>query len=228
MLLIETDGKALFEEVGISVPASVLVTSPAVTNLPGTGPWIVKAQVPVGGRGKAGGVLRGVSMAQVNAAVERLIGSRLKGHQVDSCLVEQAVEGDERYLAVMVDAASYGVRVIYAAQGGVEIEQTDGATMRLCAPDIDAIAAAVTDLVAAEPPQQRDAIVAIGRRLATLMLQHELALAEINPLFISAFGCVAGDAKVVVDLNAIDRQPRIAAMIEARPETYADANRKLR
>ncbi len=228
MLLIETDGKALFEEVGISVPASVLVTSPAVTNLPGTGPWIVKAQVPVGGRGKAGGVLRGVSMAQVNAAVERLIGSRLKGHQVDSCLVEQAVEGDERYLAVMVDAASYGVRVIYAAQGGVEIEQTDGATMRLCAPDIDAIAAAVTDLVAAEPPQQRDAIVAIGRRLATLLLQHELALAEINPLFISAFGCVAGDAKVVVDLNAIERQPRIAAMIEARPETYADANRKLR
>ena len=99
---------------------------------------------------------------------------------------------------------------------------------RGCAPDIDAIAAAVTDLVAAEPPQQRDAIVAIGRRLATLLLQHELALAEINPLFVSAFGCVAGDAKVVVDLNAIERQPRIAAMIEARPETYADANRKLR
>ena len=84
MLLIEADGKALFEEVGISVPASVLVTSPPVTNLPGTGPWIVKAQVPVGGRGKVGGVLRGVSMAQVNAAVERLIGSRLKGHQAIS------------------------------------------------------------------------------------------------------------------------------------------------
>jgi len=129
---------------------------------------------------------------------------------------------------VMVDAASYGVRVIYAAQGGVEIEQTDAATTRLCTPDIDAIAAAVTDLVAAEPSQQRDAIVAIGRRLATLLLQHELALAEINPLFISAFGCVAGDAKVVVDFNAIERQPRIAAMIEARPEIYADANRKLR
>jgi succinyl-CoA synthetase beta subunit len=52
-------------------------------------------------------------------------------------------------------------------------------------------------------------------------------LAEINPLFVSAFGCVAGDAKVVVDLNAVERQPRIAALIEARAEAYADANRKL-
>ncbi|HEY3845540.1 MAG TPA: ATP-grasp domain-containing protein [Acetobacteraceae bacterium] len=228
MLLIEADGKALFAEHGIPVPDSVLVTGPPVANLPGTGPWIVKAQVPAGGRGKAGGVLRGVSLQQVNAAVQRLVGTRLKGHQVDACLVEHAVAGEERYLAVMVDAASYGVRIIYAAEGGVEVENTGAATARVCAPEVDAVAAAVAQLVAAEPPAQRDAIVAIGRKLATLLLEHELALAEINPLFISAFGCVAGDAKVVVDLNAVERQPRIAALIEARAETYADANRKLR
>jgi succinyl-CoA synthetase alpha subunit/succinyl-CoA synthetase beta subunit len=228
VLLIEADGKALFAEHGIPVPDSVLVTAPPVANLPGTGPWIVKAQVPVGGRGKAGGVLRGVSLQQVNAAVQQLVGTRLKGHQVDACLVEQAVAGDERYLAVMVDAASYGVRVIYAASGGVEIEQTGAAADRVCAPEPDAITAAVRELVAAEPPAQRDAIVAVGGKLATLLLNYELALAEINPLFISGFGCVAGDAKVVVDLNAVDRQPRIAAMIAARGETYADANRKLR
>ena len=166
MLLIEADGKALFEQYGISVPAGVLVTAPPVADLPGTGPWIVKAQVPVGGRGKAGGVLRGVSLQQVNAAVQRLVGTRLKGHRVDACLVEQAVVGEERYLAVMVDAASYGVRVIYAAAGGVEIEQTDASAGRVCAPEVEAIAAAVSELVAAEPPTQRDAIVAIGRRLA--------------------------------------------------------------
>ncbi len=54
VLLIEADGKALFAEHGIPVPDSVLVTGPPVVDLPGTGPWIVKA--PVGGRGKAGGV----------------------------------------------------------------------------------------------------------------------------------------------------------------------------
>ena len=228
MLLIEADGKALFAEHGIPVPDGVFVTSPPVANLPGTGPWIVKAQVPVGGRGKAGGVLLGVSLAQVNAAVEQLIGTRLKGHQVDACLVEHAVDGEERYLAVMIDAASYGVRVIYAAEGGIEIERSGAATGRVCEPDADAIAEAVRDLASAEPPPQRDAIVTIGRKLATLLLDHELALAEINPLFISGFGCVAGDAKVVVDLNAVERQPRIAALIEARPDIYADANRKLR
>ncbi len=228
MLLIEADGKALFAEHGIPVPDSVLVSAPPVADLPGTGPWIVKAQVPVGGRGKAGGVLRGVSLQQVNAAVQQLVGTRLKGHQVDSCLVEHAVAGDERYLAVMVDAARYGVRVIYAAQGGVEIERTGAATGLVSAPDVDAITAAVAQLVAAEPPTQRDAIIAIGRKLATLLLRHELALAEINPLFVSAFGCVAGDAKVVVDLSAVERQPRIAAMIAARADSYADANRKLR
>jgi len=228
VLLIEADGKALFVERGIPVPGSVLARAAPVVGLPGIGPWVVKAQVPVGGRGKAGGVLRCASSQQVDAAVRQLLGSRLKGHQVGSCLVEQAVEGEERYLAVMVDAASYGVRVIYAAQGGVEIEQSGAAAGRVCAPEIDAIAAAITQLVAAEPPARRDAIVTIGRKLATLLLEHELALVEINPLFISAFGCVAGDAKVVVDLNAVERQPRIAALIEARAETYADANRKLR
>ncbi|HVC61862.1 MAG TPA: ATP-grasp domain-containing protein [Acetobacteraceae bacterium] len=228
MLLIEADGKALFAEQGIPVPRSVLATTPPVAGLPGIGPWVVKAQVPVGGRGKAGGVLRCTSSQQVDAAVRQLLGTRLKGHQVDACLVEQAVEGEERYLAVMVDAASYGVRVVYAAQGGVEIEQSGAVAGHVCAPEIDAVAAAVAQLAAAEPPARRDAIVATGRKLATLLLGHELALAEINPLFVSAFGCVAGDAKVVVDLNAVDRQPRIAALIAARPDIYADANRKLR
>ena len=60
-----------------------------------------------------------------------------------------------------------------------------------------------------------------------MLLERELALAEINPLFVSDAGCVAGDAKVVVDLNAVDRQPRIAAMIAARPAIYADACRKI-
>ena len=69
---------------------------------------MVKAQVPVGGRGKAGGVVRVTRRQDVAAAVERMLGGRLKGHQVDACLIEQAVGGEERYLAVMVDAANYG------------------------------------------------------------------------------------------------------------------------
>ena len=60
-----------------------------------------------------------------------------------------------------------------------------------------------------------------------MLLDKELALAEINPLFVSPAGCVAGDAKVVIDLNATIRQPRIDAMVRARPAIYIDACRKL-
>ena len=228
MLLIEADGKALFAEHGIAVPNGVLVTTPDLSELPGAGPWIVKAQVPVGGRGKAGGVLRCDSPAQVGQALRRLLGSRLKGHVVEACLVEQAASGEERYLAVMVDAAGYALRTIYSRAGGVEIEQSGAASGRLCPPDADAAAAAFAALAADEPSDHRRTIEAAGRKLAALLLQRELALAEINPLFVANAVCVAGDAKVVVDLNAIDRQPRIAALITARPAIYADANRKLR
>jgi succinyl-CoA synthetase beta subunit len=233
VLLVEADGKALFAEAGIPVPAGVESTAlpgqAAHTRLmPDTpGPWMVKAQVPVGGRGKAGGIIRCGTAADVTAAVSRLVGTRLKGHAVESCLVEQAAAGAERYLAVMVDAASYGLRVIWSAQGGVEIEDSGAAQGRLCPPHPAAVAEALADLIADEPDAWRVEVATIGRRLGEMLLDHELALAEINPLFVSASGCVAGDAKVVVDLSAVERQPRIAALIAERPRTYLDANRKL-
>jgi succinyl-CoA synthetase beta subunit len=85
----------------------------------------------------------------------------------------------------------------------------------------------LADLIAEEPAAWRDQVAAVGKALASLLIEKELALAEINPLFVADSGCVAGDAKVVVDLNAVDRQPRIASLIAARPETYADACRKI-
>jgi succinyl-CoA synthetase beta subunit len=226
VLLIEADGKALLMHHGVTIPEGALVAGPRDA-YPETGPWMVKAQVPVGGRGKAGGVVRCQSQQEVSAAAARMLGMRLKGHQVDACLVEQAVDGEERYLAVMVDAASYGLRVIYSSMGGVDIEQSGSAEGRLCPPDVDAVAGVLDELIANEPEPARSHVAAVGRKLADMLLARELALAEINPLFVSAAGCIAGDAKLVVDLGAVERQPYIAALIEARPATYADANRKL-
>jgi succinyl-CoA synthetase beta subunit len=226
VLLIEADGKTLFAEHGIAVPAGVVVTD-VVPALPGNGPWMVKAQVPVGGRGKTGGIVRCNNRAEVEACAARLLGSRLKGHAIDACLVETVAIGEERYLAVMVDAASYGLRVIYVAQGGIEIERSGAARGRLCAPHPGAVAEALADLIADEPDAWREQVAAIGRAMAQMLLARELALAEINPLFVSEAGCVAGDAKVVIDLNAIYRQPRIAAMVAARPAIYLDACRKI-
>jgi succinyl-CoA synthetase beta subunit len=221
VLLIEADGKALLAEHGIAVPDGVLVVDTTIGTLPSDGPWIVKAQVPVGGRGKAGGVARVDTPQDAAAAVHRMLGQRLKGHQVEACLIEQAAAGDEHYLSVMIDAASYGLRVIYSAQGGVDIEQSGSAQGRPCPPHPAAVAEALGDLGA------EARIVAVGRALADMLLRRELSLAEINPLFVSSEGVIAGDAKLAIDLDALPRQPRIAALLEARPTIYADANRKL-
>ncbi len=188
---------------------------------------MVKAQVPVGGRGKAGGVVRCDTPQEVAAAVQRMLGSRLKGHSVDACLIEQAVAGEQRYLAIMVDAANYGFRVLYSTRGGVDIEQSGAAQGRPCAPHAGAVAEALAELIEDEPEAWRGHIATVAGKLADMLIERELALAEINPLFVSPAGCVAGDAKLVVDLGAVARQPRIAALIEARPQTYPDANRKL-
>ena len=96
MLLIEADGKSLFRQVGIPVPDGVVVeTETPLPALPGDGPWVVKAQVPVGGRGKAGGVAVCRTRQEVADAVRRMIGQSIRGHVVRACLIERAVEGVE-------------------------------------------------------------------------------------------------------------------------------------
>lgn len=231
MLLIEADGKALFRAVGIRTPDGVVVakgaTAPA---LAGPGPWIVKAQVLVGGRGKAGGVIRCADETAVRAALKKLLGARIKGHEVLSCLVEAAVRStDEYYLSLMLDPTHYGVRVALLAEGGVEVEQATHAAsrIRLCDPDQNAIVAAIRDLASEETDDKQNAIVDVGERLTRLFLSQELMLAEINPLFFDKTTCVAGDAKVMVDLNAVHRQGDIAALIERDASAYPDAYRKL-
>ncbi len=229
MLLIEADGKALFTDHGIAVPLGHVVNDVEAIQLSGAGPWMVKAQVPVGGRGKAGGIRRCPSPDGVTNAVRGMLGTRLKGHAVEACLIERVANGGERYLALMVDPPNYGVRVIYLAEGGIEVEKGggEGHAGQACAPELDAIIATLDAMLVGEPAALRRQIAETGRKLAEMLLSRELALAEINPLFVGDAGCVAGDAKVVVDLNAVDRQPRIAELIAARPAIYLDANRKL-
>jgi succinyl-CoA synthetase beta subunit len=158
-----------------------------------------------------------------------MLGGRLKGHAIEACLIEQVASGEQRYLALMVDPPSYGVRVIYLTEGGVDVEQGGvvGRSGTVCAPEIASIVATLDALLVQEPEAIHAQVADLGRKLAEMLLERELALAEINPLFVGDAGCVAGDAKVVVDLNAVDRQPRIAELIAARPSIYLDANRKL-
>lgn len=111
----------------------------------------------------------------------------------------------------MVDPASHGLRVIYSTQGGTEVERSGTARGLLCPPHADAVAETLAGLITNEPEAWRGQVAAVGKALARMLIEREPAMAEINPLFVSEAGCLAGDAKVVVDLGAADRQPVIAA-----------------
>ena len=92
--------------------------------------------------------------------------------------------------------------------------------------DEHAMVAAIRDLASAKSDDRRAAIVDVVS-FTRLFVTRELILAEINPLFFDQAACVAGDAKVVVDLNALHRQPEIAQLIELNVPVYPDTHRRL-
>lgn len=227
MLLIEADGKALLRTAGIATPDGVVATD-TTSRVATAGPWIVKAQVPVGGRGKAGGIAFCGSAGAVDAALQRLLGGTLKGHPVTACLVEAAVSGAaEHYLSLMIDPARLGVRIAWSRGGGVEVETGHDVTSRVAAPEEAAILDAADDLFATATPTEHPALRAAMQALARALLRDGLMLAEVNPLFIDASGAVAGDAKVVLDLNLAERRDDLRALVLGNPAAYPDAVRKL-
>ena len=228
MLLIEADGKALLARHGVPVPPSTLVKVGERFAPDGAGPWVVKAQVPAGGRGKAGGIVFCRSAAEVAAALAHLLGTQIKGHPVTACLVEAAVsDATEHYLSLMVDPASLGVRLAWSRAGGVDVEQAGALAARIAAPNEQKILAAADDMLQGAAPAERAALRDTVQGLARALLRDGLLLAEVNPLFVGKSGTVAGDAKVVLDLNLAERREDLRALVLANPHAYPDAVRKL-
>lgn len=232
MYLLEHDAKTLLAARGIPVPAGALVT-PDTCLLPGElppGPWIVKAQVAAGGRGKAGLVRKVETVGDVEAAAADMFGVEHRGRRVAACRVEQCVPfTGELYTAFLIDPESGGVRVLASAAGGVDIEEAGagGLLSEVAAPDAAALQSAVTRIAARLPDPAAAAIRSAGPMLADAFLAHEAMLLEINPLFLRADGTwIAGDAKMVLDGNAIERQPAVVDLLKARGRAYPETHLK--
>jgi succinyl-CoA synthetase beta subunit len=230
MVLLEHDAKTLLTQCGVPTPAGCLVESLDVlqnVKLP-PGPWVVKAQVPAGGRGRAGLVRVAESRAEIAPLVASMLGAAHRGHTVASCRIESKREfQNETYLGFMLAPESGGVRVLASASGGVEIESSGAVRSKVVAADADALAEAVRELVTAAPVDVRDALVAAGGKLGEVFLSKDALLLEINPLFVLADDSwLAGDAKMVVDDNALSRQPEVSHLLEARSHAYVETHLK--
>lgn len=232
MYLHEHDGKTLLAAHGVPVPPGCLL-EPGFSldreSLP-PGPWVVKAQLPVGGRGKAGLVRMADTPEDVAAIAREMFGRTHRGHMVGAVRVERrSVFRDEAYLGFMPAPETGGVRVLVSAAGGVDVEASGVVRSTVVAPERAALEAAVAELAASAPTRVRAALGAAAALLAAQFLERDAALLEINPLFVlEDGGWVAGDAKIVIDDNALFRQPEVVALLEARAHAYPESHLKWR
>lgn len=230
MMLLEHHAKEFLSQAGVMVPEGVLVTDAQDVRF--AFPCMAKAQVPVGGRGKAGGILRINNQAEASSVVERILGLNIRNHPVRACRLEALVEqASEAYFSLAFDADSGTVRILIAAEGGVDIESPEMRAKLLQAAAPPAVApalAAVETLLAGLVPALRSPMREVAALLIPLFFAKEAMLIEINPLFIlPGGGWIAGDAKILTDDNALPRQPELRALIEQYPTLYPEVSLKL-
>lgn len=212
---------------GIPVPKGGLVDNPAAAAaaFAEIGPCVVKAQVPTGKRGKAGGIKTADTPNGARQAAEQILGMTIGGHQVKSVLVEeQARIVREFYAAVLPDVASRSALVLFSAEGGMEIEEIaslrPGAMRRrLVAPgERFGSEEAGKMLAGLDLGKVAPTIAGILTAMHRLFREKDAELIEINPLAEIADGrLVALDAKLTLDDSSDSRQPELASVAAEEP-----------
>jgi len=235
MKIHEYQAKELFRAVGIPVPEGEVVTTPeaAYEAAKKIGrPTVVKAQVLVGGRGKAGGVKLAKDADEAKKHAQSILGMDIKGLIVEKVLVTEAVDiATEIYVGVIMDRANQMPLIMASAEGGVEIEVTakenPEAIHRL---NVDPVYGLMSfqarELASKLHPDFKVArqIGSILEKLYQAYLDADSSLAEINPLIVTPEGkVIAIDAKVNVDDSALFRQPAIEEMRDVAAEDPGEA-----
>jgi succinyl-CoA synthetase beta subunit len=217
--LFEYQGKQLFARYGIPVSAGQAVTTvaEAVDAADQLGyPVVVKAQVQVGGRGKAGGIKLASSTEEARQYAEDILGMDIKGHTVEVVWIEKASDIDaEYYASFTLDRAAKLHLGMLSAEGGVEIEQVadenPDAIAKIHIDPVDGLTEERCRAWVAEAnldERATEGAVDILLKLYQAYVDGDADLVEINPLILTPDGRVhALDAKVTLDDNAVFRHP---------------------
>ena len=228
--LFEYQGKELFARNGIPVPSGETAETPAEARAAAErigGTVVVKAQVQVGGRGKAGGIQLAANPDEAEARAKDILGMDIKGHTVHRVWVESASEIEKEYYAsITFDRSAKKPLVMLSAMGGVDIEA-------VAAEHPDKLARLHVDPLSGFHPHHArrlcyeagiDDVAMRGVQDILLKLYQgftdlDAMLFEVNPLILTKGGdVIALDAKVTIDNNALYRHPDIAALQESTTE----------
>lgn len=218
MKLHEYQAKEIFASYGIPIQKGTVIDRPEqIDEVALRYPLVLKAQVLVGGRGKAGGIKLATDAAEAREKARAILGMEIKGEKVRRLLVAEAAEiGAEYYLAFTVDRGVGRLVVIGSAAGGIDIEE-----VARTAPD-KIVKMHLDPCMGFEPFHARELgrmlgfegklllqFATIAYALSRLCRETDAELAEINPLAIAGGALLAVDAKLIIDDNAIYRHDRL-------------------
>jgi succinyl-CoA synthetase beta subunit len=219
MDLLEYQGKQLFARHGLRVSDGKAVTTVAdavaAANEVGY-PVVVKAQVLIGGRGKAGGVKLAADEAEAKEHATNILGMDIHGHTVRTLWIEHASDiATEYYASVLLDRSAKAPLVMFSVEGGVDIEEvaenTPEKLIRHHVDALDGLSRAEAMQIATDGKADADVIEGVADALVALYevwLDEDASLAEINPLIVTPEREVkALDSKVSLDDNALYRHP---------------------
>jgi succinyl-CoA synthetase beta subunit len=230
MDLLEYQGKQLFARHGLKVSDGKAVTTVedavAAANEIGY-PVVVKAQVLIGGRGKAGGVKLAADEAEALEHATNILGMDIHGHTVRTLWIEHASDiATEYYASVLLDRSAKAPLIMFSVEGGVDIEEVAEKTPeKLIRHHVDALKGLSREeavKIATDGKADADVIEGVADALVALYevwLQEDASLAEINPLIVTPEREVkALDSKVSLDDNALYRHPENQEMADKENE----------
>lgn len=222
MKIHEYQAKQLLAKYGVPTPVGKVATTPeeaeAIARELDKWPVVVKAQVHVGGRGKAGGVKLAKSPEETRAVASKILGLNIKGITVRQVLVEPGVDiKKEYYLAVILDRTTKRPVIMASAEGGVDIEEVAAThpekILKLGVPPMYGFkpyhALQVREFLGL-PESAAKSFDAIMKGLMKTFYANDCSLAEINPLVLTGAGdAIACDAKINFDDNAMYKHPEL-------------------
>jgi succinyl-CoA synthetase beta subunit len=234
MDLLEYMGKQVFGSYGIPVSDGRICLTAEEAEVAAKeigGEVVVKAQVQIGGRGKAGGIQLASSPAETKAMAEQILGMDIRGHIVERVWVESSTDiAEEYYASITLDRRNGQPLAMVSAEGGVDIEEVAAKNPKAIKKmHIDPLVGIkpfhTAYLTSSLDPEARQGAAEILTKLYRCFMDGDCSLVEINPLVLTTDGRVhALDAKVTVDDNAIFRHPEYA---EYRDILVTDPQEKL-
>ncbi len=236
MKIHEADARGIFSRYGLPVPPSRMITKPEEARAAAEElgcPVVVKAQVLVGGRGKAGGVKLASTPEEAVEKAEAILGIDIKGLTVEKVLVAKAVDIErEFYVGMIFDRGTRMPMMMVSPAGGVDIEEVARATpekiLKMPVNPDGGLMPFQVRRMASFLSKDREVAKQIGKALKGLyeaFMGADASLAEINPLVESPDGVVwAIDAKINLDDNALFRHPDIAAMRDDSAEDRGEVD----